>query len=193
MSNVGREGRSFKRITHADLHRLADIATKDLSAFFVAHPDWAAQYKSRLLGLALCQGAAKHLLYGTTGIQDFDVYAFFARHPARPWYARRNKHVDFGDPKFGVSLDRPDFVGRRVDLLGRSLDAPLRSDPADAIRGWLRQGRNGGSAAYLAQKAVVLLLPAERMGEIVWSEFMRCTPVTRGSSSSSCSAASERP
>lgn len=170
MSNVGPEGRSFKHITRKDLERLVGIAKADLDDFFATHPGWAAQYQGRLLALALCQGAALHLLCGKTGIQDFDVYAFFARNPARTWYAKRRKQADFGDPKFGTSPANPQFVGRRVDLLGRSLNVPVGSDPADAIGDWLRKGRKGESAALLAQKAVILLWPASRFGEVVWPE-----------------------
>lgn len=173
MSNIGPEGRSFERITRKDLERLVDIATADLDTFFTANPGWAAQYRRRLLAFALCQGAALHLLYGKAGIQDFDVYAFFARHPARAWYAKRRKQVDFGNPKFGTSPANPHFVGRRVDLLGRSLDVSVGIDPADAIRDWLLKGRKGESAAFLAQKAVILLWPAGRLGEVVWPDGIR--------------------
>lgn len=170
MSNVGPEGRSFKRIRHKDLLRIASIAEEDRAAFFSREPGWAKFYADRLIAVALCQGAALHYVDGRCGIQDFDVYTFFARHPARAWYARRNMQVDFGDPYFGTSLDKPGFVGRRVDLLGRSLDAAVGEDPAAAIRSWLRNGRGRESSVYLAKKAVVLLLPLERCGEVVWPE-----------------------
>jgi hypothetical protein len=168
MSRVGPEARSFAPISHADLSRLADLAEADLYAFFGSHPVWAAQYRRRVLGVALCQGAALHYLGAGTGINDFDVYTFFARHPARPWFAQRIKRVDLGDPRFGTSIDRPAYRGRRVDLCGRSLDVAPDADPADAIRAWLRRSRPGQSGHYLAQKAVVLLTPRPRLGEVVW-------------------------
>jgi hypothetical protein len=118
--------------------------------------------------VALCQGAAQHYVDGKRGIQDFDVYTFYSRHPARPWYAKRKKKMDFGDPRFGTSPDSPHFVGRRVDLLGRSLDVPLGTEPSVAIRSWLRAGRGNMSSAYLAEKSVVLLEPVRRCGEIIW-------------------------
>ena len=168
MSDVGPEERSYERIERADLERLAAIAEADRAGFFARHPEWGAQYRDRVLAVALCQGAALHYLLGRAGVQDFDLYTFYARHPARPWYANRKAHADFGLPKFGTSPDKPRFRGRRVDLLGRSLDAPVGSEPAAAIRAWLRAGRAGESAAYLREKAVVLVAPAERNGEIVW-------------------------
>lgn len=168
MSDVGTEGRSYERIERADLERLLAIAEADRAAFFVRHPDWAAQYRDRVLGVALCQGAALHYLRSEAGVQDFDVYTFYADHPGRPWYANQKAHADFGDPKFGTSPDKPHFVGRRVDLLGRSLDAPVGAEPAAAIQAWLGAGRGKQSAAFLREKAVVLLAPAPRLGEIVW-------------------------
>src|SRR5262245_25108526 len=121
MSNVGQAGRSFERIADADLARLSRLSAADRRDFFASHPDWAL-YSDRHLATALGQGAALHFLRGDVGVQDFDVYSFYASHPKRRWYAKRNKAVDFGDPKFGQSPDRPDFRGRRVDLMGRAIE-----------------------------------------------------------------------
>lgn len=175
MSTVGREGRSYKAIAKEDLSRLAKIAARDRDSFFTVHKDWAALYKKRLFATALCQGAALHYLRGDIGIQDFDVYSFFASHPKRPWYAKRNKHVDFGSSKFGKSPSSPNFIGRRVDLLGRGIEFGVGDDPADAIRRWLLTGRTR-SSRYLAQKAVILLSPARRMGEVVWPLAVPSSP-----------------
>ena len=167
MSNIGRAGRSFKSISKADLWRLADIAAADRRDFFSRHPDWARLYSRRLFATALCQGAALHYIRGEVGVQDFDVYSFYSPNPVRRWYAKRNKHVDFGLSKFGVSMNRRDFVGRRVDLMARAIDRSPGEDPADAIRRWLESSRTQ-SARLLAQKAVVLLSPPDRLGEVVW-------------------------
>jgi len=115
--------------------------------------------------VALCQGAALHYLDRTTGINDFDVYTFYRRHPAKDWYGRRIKRRDFGDPKFGQSLDRPEFVGRRVDCCARSIDVASREDVETALRRYLREGRTK-TATLLAAKAVVLLEP--NCGRVVW-------------------------
>ncbi len=167
MSEVGPEGRSFAKITRQDLDRLASIAASDRAAFFAAHPDWAALYAERHFATALCQGAALHYLHGDVGVHDFDVYSFFARHPDRPWYAKRNKAADFGDPKFGRSLDRSDFVGRRVDLLGRGIDFNPGESPTDCIQRWLASARTD-SARFLGRKAVVMLDPASDRGNVIW-------------------------
>jgi len=99
-------------------------------------PDWGLYYARRVIATALCQGAALHYLHprARIGINDFDVYTFYAAHPRKRWYAKRIQSVDFGDPTFGQSVDHPEFVGRRVDLMGRGIDIGAREDPADARR-----------------------------------------------------------
>lgn len=167
MSDVGPEGRSYARIELDDLKRLATIAAEDRAEFFAAHRDWASLYRDRVIATALCQGAAQHYISGTAGIHDFDVYTFYAAHPRRQWYAKRNKRRDYGLTKFGQSPDRPDYMGRRVDLLGRGIPYMRGDDPAEAIRRWLRSGATT-SAKLLAATAVILLSPRQRVGEIVW-------------------------
>ena len=167
MSEVGPEGKSFEKITLEDLQRLASIAHQDRAAFFATHQDWASLYQDRVLAVALCQGAAAHFVNGQRGVNDFDVYTFYAAHPARPWYAKRNKPWDFGDPKFGQTVDRPEYVGRRVDLLGRGIQYRHNEDLAVAIRRWLRTD-GGKSARLIAQRPIVLLWPEERLGEVIW-------------------------
>jgi hypothetical protein len=167
MSEVGREGRSFLRIRPRDLDRLAELAANDRASFFAAHPAWAQSYADRYIGSALCQGAALHFMDGKVGVQDFDVYSFFHANPKRQWYAKRSKHVDFGDPRFGQSLDQPDFVGRRVDLFSRGISHHAGESAAACIRRWIEEGTTY-SAQCLAKKAVVLLDPSENRGEVVW-------------------------
>ena len=159
---------SFRPIELADLRRLLDLAIADREMFFREHPDWAEQYAGRVLGTALCQGAALHYVRPDHGINDFDVYTFYASHPARHWYAKRIKQVDFGNEKFGVSEStRPGFVGRRVDLMGRDLPVPPGTPLADALRHYLATGKTS-TARELAAKGVVLLEPVREMGRVVW-------------------------
>lgn len=63
--------------------------------------------------------------------------------------------------------DPPRYSGRRVDLLGRSLPAGPGADPADVLRRYLA-ARRTDSAKALAAKAVALIHPENRVGEIVW-------------------------
>ena len=169
MSRVGREGRSFIRITAADLRQLATLVAADRRDFFSRHEDWARLYRRRILCTALCQGAALHFVHGEAGINDLDDYKFYATHPDRHWYAKRRRVCDFGDPKFGQSVDKPRFVGRRVDILGRDIPARPREDPVCAVVRYLKNGRTE-TARLLAQKAVVLIDPPKYLGKVIWAD-----------------------
>jgi hypothetical protein len=161
--------RSHLPIGRGDLLRLLALARSDREAYFREHPDWAI-YRARVICTALCQGAAVHFATGKGGINDFDLYTFYAAAPARKWYAKRLKKVDFGDPKFGRSQESPKgFVGRRVDLQGRALDVPPGTAPALAVRQYLRHP-SSDTARHLAQKAVVLLEPEPLLGTVIWPE-----------------------
>ena len=158
--------RSLATVTTDDLARLARIARQDREDFFVRKPHYRA-LADRVVAVTLCQGAALHFLDGQNGVKDFDVWTFYAAHPDARFPARRIASRDFGDSRFGRSPDRPEFVGRKVDLLGRSIDAERNTDPAAALRTYLSEGRTA-AAYHLARKAVVLLEPAPRLGEVVW-------------------------
>jgi hypothetical protein len=160
--------RSLARIEVADLLRLAALAADAESGLFGRNPRGSGRYAGRLLGRALCQGAALHYVNGKNGVKDFDVWSFYAQHDDWPFPARWRGTRDFGSSKFGrYPSDPPRYSGRRVDLLGRSLPVVSGTDPADAIRSYLA-ARRTGSAKALAAKAVVLIDPQNRAGEIVW-------------------------
>lgn len=147
--------------------RLAGIAGRDREEFFSRYPRYALLL-GRLICVALCQGAALHLLDGRNGIKDFDVWTFFSARPGDPPFPWRRREVrDFGDPKFGRSPDRPGFVGRHVDLLGRSLEAGDENDPVAVLRDYLSDGRTE-TARRLSEKPVVLLEPSDRLGAVAW-------------------------
>jgi hypothetical protein len=167
MSRVHASGRSFQEIRRSDCKRLAEIARKDLEDRFARKPRWKRLYAERVLCVALCQGAAMHLLQGVVGIHDFDVWTFFANNAEAPFPPRWRVAHDFGDARFGQSPDSPAFVGRRVDCIGRSIDAVASEEPRVAIRRYLiRAGSD--SARLLAKKAIVLLAPENQLGEVVW-------------------------
>ena len=63
--------------------------------------------------------------------------------------------------------DKRQFTGRRVDFLGRSIKYAEGTDPIDAMRDYLESGATD-SARKLAEKAVVVLEPAEFRGRIIW-------------------------
>jgi hypothetical protein len=156
------------RIGRADLLRLAALAADAEAELFRRNPQGSGRYARRLLGRALCQGAALHYVDGSNGVKDFDVWSFYAQYDDRPFPARWRGTRDFGSSKFGrYPGDPPRYAGRRVDLLGRSLPAGSGADLADVVRRYLTAGRTG-SAKALAAKAVVLIDPQDRAGEIVW-------------------------
>ena len=167
MSKVGKEARSFEVITIEDLHHLAEIARQDRDDFFDKYPEWRRLYADRFLCSALCQGAALHYFNGSVGIKDFDVYNFFRNNIEKRWYAKRLKNYDFGSPKFGQSIDRPNYSGRRVDVLGRGISCEADDDPIESLHQYLLDGKTE-TARLLAAKAVVMLEPINLIGKVIW-------------------------
>lgn len=159
--------RSSKEIARQDLERLAQIAEVDLAGYFERNPN-RHPLKRKVIAVALCQGAALHYVDATNGVKDFDVYTFFARDRVATYPPRVRRIADFGSPRFGTSADRPDFTGRQVDLMGRSLDVDPGCAPREALRAYLSEGRSA-TARFLAQKAIVLLRPHRSLGVVVWA------------------------
>jgi hypothetical protein len=159
--------RSYEQIHLSDLKRLAEIALADRTDFFARHPRWRALYSKRLGCVALCQGAALHFIDHTNGIKDFDVWSFFCEQPRQPFPRRPVVYRDLGLSAFGTSSDRPDFIGRRVDLLLKSIVCSPDADPVTALQQYLAEGRTE-TARCLAKKAVVLIEPAELLGFVAW-------------------------
>lgn len=173
--------RSYEIIRKKDLLRLAAIADIDRADLFRRKPALGEMYAGKVICTALCQGAALHFLEGTCGIKDFDVWTFYKADPGRAFPARRRAPpYDFGDPRFGVSPDCPQFVGRRVDLFGRSIEWTDGLSAVEALRAYLRRPKTQ-SARALAQKAVVLLEPEADLGRIVWPDGIDHPYVRRGS------------
>ena len=160
--------RSLAHIEVADLLRLVALAADAEAELFERNPRGSGRYAGRLVGRALCQGAALHYVNGKNGVKDFDVWSFYAQYDDWPFPARWRGTRDFGPSKFGrYPGDPPQYAGRRVNLLGRSLPAAPGADPAHAIHDYLA-ARRTNSARALAAKAVVLIDPMGRVGEIVW-------------------------
>ncbi len=160
-------GRSYEPLTRADLKRLREIAARDRDDLFRRKPDLGQLYSGQLIAVALCQGAALHYLDGKNGIKDFDIWSFYRAARGRPYPYRRRGIADFGDPKFGKTDNYPQFLGRKVDLLGRSLDVTSVSDPSAVLRDYLSSARTT-SARLLSKKAVILIESNELLGSVVW-------------------------
>jgi hypothetical protein len=153
------ESRATERITIADLERLSDIARSDRDWFFEHYPKYA-RYQSRVACVALCQGAALHFIDGKTGIKDLDVWTFYYELPSTPFPYRRHARKDFG-------ISHLTNWSRRVDLMARALPVQLGTDPAKMLCDYLTK-KPTKSSVCLAKKAVVLIDPPSRRGEIVW-------------------------
>jgi hypothetical protein len=157
--------RSLEPIHTDDLARFALIASQDRDDFFTRYAR-----PQHFLCSALCQGAAKHYIDQVNGVKDIDVWSFFVKTAGvQRFNPRRRVERDLGPSKFGVhpyDANRG-FKGRRVDLLGRSIDVALGEGPVEAVRRYLRE-RKTASAWHLEQKAVVMLEPRELASVIVW-------------------------
>ena len=158
--------RSMAPLTDGHLRRLSEIAEKDREGLFTRNPHLAV-YRDRILLTALCQGAALHFVNGINGVKDLDVYTFYAADPGVGYPYRRRGVVDFGDSELGRHPDDHGFRGRRVDLLGRTLKVDPAADPLAAIRSYLG-ARATKTAKELSKKAVVVIDPGERFGQVVW-------------------------
>lgn len=154
-----------------DLLCLREIAAEDRSNVFRTRSDFAKVYADRLIAVALCQGAACHYVNGTNGVKDFDIWTFYADKPGRPVNARRKVSRDFGRSKFGTHPSDTNYLGRRVDLFMRAIKCDANADPVIAIRDYLTVCKTK-SAAYLSEKAVVLLEPLQQLGEVVWPQSL---------------------
>jgi hypothetical protein len=160
---------SLERITTADLQRLATLALDYFDDLFKRRPHVSGRFRGRLLMLALCQGAALHSVDGLHGVKDFDVWGFFralpdASFPYRGAHGRR----DFGSSRFGRHPDTDRYEGRRVDILGRSIDVRQGEDAVEAVRRWLANGPRRSSAWYLAQRPVIAIYPEPMLGQRIW-------------------------
>lgn len=160
--------RSKELIRKTDLRRLARLAQAQRADFFERHPEYAILYAKRLLCSALIGEAALHYINGSTGVYQFDVWSFYAEHPDAPFPFHVTDHMDFGPSRFGRADDAPKgYVGKRVALQGRSLDADLGHEPLTTLQRYLRAGASP-SARELAQKAVVIVEPEALAGTQAW-------------------------
>jgi hypothetical protein len=160
--------RSYAQIDGADLRRLSEAALKDLSGLFARRAQTGERYRERLLMLCLCQGGAEHFVRHNHGVKDFDVWAFFSRHPdGKPFPYRRRGKQDFGPSRFGRHPDDHAYLGRRIDILGRSIECDNHELAAEYVRMWL-SGKKSDSAKLIAQRPVVVIDPLVLRGTILW-------------------------
>jgi hypothetical protein len=170
--------RYYGKLRAEDLDRLLELELeleRDWRKSLEIRKDHWRLYANRLLCVCLAQGGALHLIDGENGIKDFDVYRFFAAHPARPQpdpaIYRGKTHCDFGPSRFGKRTDAeavarfPRFTGRNVDIFSVALPVAPDIDPALAIQALLGAPKTR-TERELAAKAVVIIEP--RPLRIAW-------------------------
>jgi hypothetical protein len=91
--------RYYGAVATEHLDRLARLAAAERERFARRWP----LYRDRFLAATLAQGAALHMLTGSTGVKDLDVVLLFAALPGErfPEFPRLVKHVDFGPSSLG--------------------------------------------------------------------------------------------
>ena len=159
--------RSFEPLTAADLNRLAELARADLQQLFARRPETGELYRNRLMMICLCQGGAEHFVRQRRGVKDLDVWAFFSEHPARPFPYRRRGVQDFGPSHLGRHPNDIGFLGRRVDIIGRSIRRSPDQSSQDSFLEWLRGGRTD-SARLISQRPVICIFPESERGKVIW-------------------------
>jgi len=158
--NIGK--RLYYPITDNILRLLASLADRERKDFFRRNPSAAPLYRDRFVAAALCQGAALHFLDRDNGVKDLDIHLFYIQHPKRRQLSRRVYSIEYDFPTFGrrrVDFIRtviPEWVASRTSRnVIKLLQAFLREEPT-------------ANSYYLAQKAVVGLLPRSTFGAVVW-------------------------
>jgi hypothetical protein len=160
--------RSIAFITGDDLEDLFSGSIERLAAYFVhgSEKQWSALYDiSRPIAAALCQGAAMHYYDKTNGVKDFDIWFFYPFNKTHLPY-RTIWNWDYKNLKFGHRAADAGYVGRRVDVLVRSIHEVATANPVEAIQDYLASEASS-SAKALAKKAVVMLYPTPLLGRVV--------------------------
>jgi hypothetical protein len=161
--------RSLEPLTKNDLKELYSGSVKRLREYFILGQGkkWQEFYNiDKPLAVALCQGGAMHYHDKVNGIKDFDVWLFYPFNQKHLPY-RTIWNWDYKNLKFGRHPSMPEYTGRKVDVLVRSIKNYSVNDPVNTILQFL-QHENTSSSRALAKKAVVMLSPPTLRGKVVW-------------------------
>lgn len=159
---------SDEQLTRDDLIRLKDIVLGSLKSRVYQAPV-ARQYAGQLMMLALCQGAAQNYLHGAhgvngRGVKDLDVWAFHYDGLEKPFPSRTHWRTDFGESHLGCNPHDDGYVGRRIDIIGRSI--PFVGNAKDSVLTWLKG--DSDSASLLIKRPVIGLFPENYLGTVIW-------------------------
>ena len=111
------------------------------------------------MGICLCQGSAQHFVDEGKGrgLNDFDIWLFFEKHNDIPDFPHRQVYNEFfPNDKFGHSADCINRCGRRIDIIGRSINL--------SIEDWIKNNKN--KSPQELRKAPVILLKKDKSGNI---------------------------
>ena len=148
----------------SELESLATLAVAEEADFFRRNPHLIEPYRDRLVGVALCQGAALQFLGRGYGVNDFDLHFFYRQNPDKPQLSRAVKRIRANVGSFpNVAVD---FVRTVMPWRLQGVE-PLES--VELIRAFLRQPPTD-RARHLTKKAVVGLIPQRMFGVVIWPE-----------------------
>jgi hypothetical protein len=133
-------------VGESEIESFATLAIAEEADFFRRNPHLIKLYSDRLIGVALCQGAALPFLGRGYGVNDFDLHFFYRQNRDKPRLSRAIKRIQADVGSFeNVAVD---FVRTVVPW---RLQERQPHESADLIRAFLRQ-QPTDSAQHLAQK-----------------------------------------
>ncbi|MEM3159519.1 MAG: hypothetical protein QXJ74_01920 [Nitrososphaera sp.] len=147
--------RLFSKLDKRQLRALQRMSLEEHNDYFDRN-DHLKDFKDKLVGICLCQGAATHYLNPEWGINDFDIWHFYLEDGSKRF------------PYRGHKKDRKVYKERHVDFLKTGI--PLEIFQA--------MGRDKGSTimAFLLKKKSVLLeqpivglYPESLFGKVFWA------------------------
>jgi hypothetical protein len=150
-----------RAVGQAEIGSLATIAESEEADFFGRNPHLVELYRSRLVAVALCQGAALQYLGRGYGVNDFDLHFFYRQNPDKLRLSRAVRRIFTA---VGSFEDAPvDFV--RTVIPWQLCDE--FHNPGELVRAFLQRAWTS-NAQHLAEKAVIGLLPEELFGVVLW-------------------------
>jgi hypothetical protein len=127
------------------LLRLAALAAD--AELFGRNPRAPGRYVGRLLGRAICQGAALHYADGKNGVKDFDVWSFYAQNDDWPFpVAGAERGTSALEVRQTPVIRHVNPAGAST-FFGCSLPSAPGADPAEAVRRYLASGWTAGESA----------------------------------------------
>jgi len=189
--------RDYIKLTRSDLREIRDYALEELDRFLYRAGSPAGKfraYRSRLIAICLCQGAAQHYAQCTgipsrrqiivrrstirekryrleqgrvlAGLKDIDVWFFFKalQRIIIPDIRNCRKHSVRSFTRLGQ---------RELDFMKKAIKKPIRAKakgnrPADIVRSYLEHGGTKSSKC-LSKSSIIGLYPKSLFGRLIWN------------------------